>query len=234
MSSKTELIKGKKVEIKPGFSGYLALPDAKRAPGMIVIQEIFGVNSHIREVADLYAASGYVALAPDVFWRAQPGVELTYSPEDIQKGIELAGKSDKSQKVSDLLEAVKLLKQQPQCAGRIGAVGYCMGGYLSYLLAANAAVDAAVCYYGGGIAQDLDDAKTINCPVMMHFGEKDAHIPLEAVGKIRKALEGKGNVSIFTYDADHGFNCDQRGSYDRQSAMLAFGRTTAFFDKALG
>jgi carboxymethylenebutenolidase len=199
----------------------------------LLIQEIFGVNSHIKDVADLYAAAGYVVLAPDVFWRVQPNVELGYSPEDMQKGMALFGKCDKDQVVSDLIDAVKVLRAQSQCAGRLGAVGYCMGGYMSYKLATRDAVDAAVCYYGGGIASDLDEAKNLHCPIMMHFGEKDTHIPLSSVDNIRQALQGKGHVEIFTYNADHGFNCDQRGSYDRQSAMLAFGRSMLLLNKTL-
>ncbi|HEY9719858.1 MAG TPA: dienelactone hydrolase family protein [Trichormus sp.] len=225
------------IEIKSGsgFTGYLALPpEASKAPGIILIQEIFGVNSHIRQVADLYAAAGYVVLAPDVFWRVQPHVELGYTHDDMQRGMELVQKSDNEQLVSDLVDAVHVLKTHPQCAGRVAAVGYCMGGYLSYRLATKDAVDAAVCYYGGRIDQALDEAKNLHCPIMMHFGEKDSHIPAESVAKIRDALKGKGHVEIYVYQgADHGFNCDQRPSYDRQSAMLAFGRSMIMLHSAL-
>ncbi|HEY9776651.1 MAG TPA: dienelactone hydrolase family protein [Planktothrix sp.] len=226
MSSKT-------IEIKPGFSGYLALPKADRAPGILLIQEIFGVNPHIKDVADLYAAAGYVVLAPDVFWRVQPNVQLDYTPDDMKKGMELWQQCNKDQVVSDLIDAVKTLRQQPQCAGRVGSVGFCLGGYLSYKLATHDAVDAAVCYYGGGIANDLEEAKNLHCPIMMHFGEKDSHIPKSSVDSIRAALQGKGHVEIFTYDADHGFNCDRRASYDRPSAMLAFGRSMIVLNKTL-
>jgi carboxymethylenebutenolidase len=227
---------GSTFEIKSGsgFTGYLALPDASKAPGIILIQEIFGVNSHIRQVADLYAAAGYVVLAPDVFWRAEPHVELGYTPDDIQKGIALVSKSDNEQLVGDMIDAVQVLRKHPNCSGKVAAVGYCMGGYLSYRLATKGAVDAAVCYYGGRIDQALDEAKNLHCPIMMHFGEKDSHIPAESVAKIRDALKGKEQVEILVYPgADHGFNCDQRPSYDRQSAMLAFGRSMIMLHTAL-
>ena len=217
-----------------GFTGYLATPTEKKAPGIILIQEIFGVNSHIKSVADLYAKAGYVVLAPDVFWRVQPGVELTYSQDDMQKGMGLIKQCDQEQILKDLGSAIEVLKAQPQCAGKVGAVGYCLGGSLAYRLATHDMVDCAVGYYGGNITQCLDEAKNLHCPIMLHFGGKDTHIPMEAVDKIRTALDGKGHVEIFVYeDADHGFNCDQRKSYDRESAMLAYGRSQVLLTKSL-
>lgn len=228
---------GTKVDIKTktgsGMTGYLALPESKRAPGILLLQEIFGVNSHIRQVADLYAAAGYVVLAPDVFWRVEPNVELGYTPEDVQKGVGLFGKCDKEQVVADLGDAIKTLRANSQCSGRIAAAGYCLGGYLSYRLATADLVDAAICYYGGSIEKELDRASNLHCPIMMHFGAKDTHIPLSSVEKIKAALNGKGHVEIFVYDADHGFNCDQRASYDRQSSMLAFGRSMVMLNRTL-
>ena len=217
---------GKMIQINnQGFSGYLAVPKDPNGCGIVLIQEIFGVNSHIREVADTWAQAGFVVLAPDVFWRIKPDVQLGYTPDDIQKGMGFAGKLDYEQVVNDLKEAVVKLRSEPQCKGKVAAMGYCMGGFLSYLTAAAGAVDAAVCYYGGGIAAHLDKAKNIKCPVIMHFGAKDAHIPLSDVDKIRDAVKGKSQVKIYVYDADHGFNCDQRGSYDRKSCLVAFGRS---------
>jgi carboxymethylenebutenolidase len=222
---------GKSIAINDkGFNGYLATNDEPNGSGILLIQEIFGVNSHIREVADLWAHAGYTVLAPDVFWRQQPGVELGYGPDDMQKGMGLATKLDQQQVVADFQEAIAKLRSLPGCKGKIAAIGYCMGGTFAYVLAANGSVDAAVCYYGGWIAQMLDMAKNIHCPVMMHFGAKDAHIPLSDVDKISDALDGKKHVEVLVYDADHGFNCDQRASYDRKSAMLAFGRSMVMLD----
>ena len=216
-----------------GFKGYLAKPDSGKGQGILLIQEIFGVNSHIRSVADLYAKLGYVTLAPDVFWRSKPGVELGYTQDDITEGFGYAQKLDPKQTVDDFKAAIDKLKSQPECKGKVAAVGYCMGGRFSYVLAGNKLVDAAVCYYGGGIAGQLDIAGNIACPVLMHFGAKDMHIPMTDVDKIKDALKGKANTEVLVYDADHGFNCDARGSYDRASAMLAFGRSAIMLNKAL-
>ncbi len=217
-----------------GYSGYLSLPQSGSGPGMLVVQEIFGVNSHIREVADLYAAAGFVALAPDAFWRAQPRVELGYTPDDIQKGMALVQKCGREEIVEDMLEAADALKALRQCTGKIGVVGYCMGGFIAFKLASRNAVDVAVGYYGGGISQSLDEAKNVRCPIMLHFGEKDNHIPMDEVNKIKDALRGQADASVFIYaGADHGFNCDQRPSYNRQAAMLAFGRSMVLCNRVL-
>lgn len=223
-----------KTQTGSGFTGYQALPESAKGPGILLLQEIFGVNSHIRQVADLYAAAGYVVLAPDVFWRVQPHVELGYTPEDIEKARAIAGKLDQEQVVKDLADAIATLKSTAQCAGKVGTVGYCMGGYYAYRLATADAVDCAVGYYGGMIDKHLDQAKNLHCPIMLHFGQKDDHIPPSSVEKIREALHDKGHVEVYVYEgAGHGFNCDQRSSYDRQSAMLAFGRSMILLNKTL-
>lgn len=228
---------GKTIEIKTragsGSTGYLALPEAQHGPGLLLIQEVFGVNSHIRECADLFAAAGYSVLAPDLFWRIQPKIELGYGTEDLEKAMTLAVKLDKEQALQDLEDAVNELKRLPQCASRVGAIGYCMGGSFAYRLATHDAVDAAVSYYGGQIAQSLEEATNLHCPIMMHFGDQDKHIPPTTVAKIATALKDKGHVEIFQYHADHGFNCDQRASYNRFAAMLAYGRTAVFLNKML-
>ena len=231
-------MQGKTIDIDPekrkGFTGYLSLPDSGKGPGIVLIQEIFGVNSHIREVADLYAIAGFMVLAPDVFWRQEPGVQLGYGPDDMKQGMALAGKLNADQAVADLSAACDKLRSLPGFGGKLGTVGYCMGGKFAYLMATRDRVDAAVSYYGGGIDQYLDDAKNLHCPIMMHFGAKDAHIPITTVEKIEAALKPHGHVEVFVYkDADHGFNCDQRPSYHRQSAMLAFARSYAFFNQHL-
>jgi len=215
-----------------GLTGYLAEPEENNGAGILLIQEIFGVNSHIRDVADLYAAAGYTVLAPDVFWRAEPKIELGYSPEDMQKGMAIVGKLDKEQMLQDLLDAITTLKAQPGC-GKVAAVGYCMGGTFSFRLAAKGAVDAAVCYYGGQISQVLSEAANIKGPIMLHFGDQDKHIPAEVVSQIANALKGHKQAQVLTYHADHGFNCDQRGSYNRFAAMLAYGRTSVFLNRSL-
>ena len=229
---------GKKIDIKTttgsGMTGYLALPEAAKAPGILLVQEIFGVNSHIKEVADLYAAAGFVVLAPDAFWRQAPNIELGYDQEGMQKGMGLAKQLDPAQSLQDMKDAVETLRHLPECTGKVGVVGYCFGGTVAYKLATADAVDVAVGYYGGGIESSLDSAKNLHCPLMLHFGEKDAHITAASVDKIKAALKDKGHVEVYVYPgADHGFNCDQRASYNRFAAMLAYGRSYNLLKSAL-
>ena len=216
------------------MDAYLALPPAGRGPGLLLLQEIFGVNEHIRTVAEQYALHGYVVLAPDVFWQQQRRLELGYAPADIQRGRALAMAADKAALQRDLRDAVHALRARPEVRGRgIGTFGYCLGGRLAYLAAATAGVDAAVAYYGGGIHDMLDLAPQITCPMQFHYGALDANIPLTAVEKVRAAMAGKP-AEVFVYDAaDHGFNCWARGSYHAASAALAHGRTLQFLAEKL-
>ena len=221
------------------FKGYLSLPPkgpkAGKGPGLVVIQEIWGVNAHIQAVADQYAMDGYTVIAPDVFWRLQPMVNLTYTPEDSQQAFAFMGKLDFAAAVKDLAATVQTLRGLPECTGKVGSVGYCMGGQLSYLSAANAGVDAAVCYYGGGIQNKLDEAAKIKCPILFHYAEKDAHIPMSAVEAVKKTFSGRENARFDVYPgADHGFNCWERPSYNQQNAALAHGRSLAFLATTIG
>ena len=214
------------------FDAYLALPPAGRGPGLVLFQEIFGVNEHIRMVAEQYALDGFVVLAPDVFWRQQQRVELGYEGADRQKGISMATAMKPEEMMLDVLAAVKGLRDLPQTAGcKIGAIGYCLGGRLAYSAAALAEVDAAVAFYGGGIHDQLHLASGIHCPVQFHYAERDDHIPLDAVERVRTAMAGKG-AEVHVYpSAMHGFNCWARGSYHAASAALAHGRSVAFLSK---
>ncbi len=211
------------------FKAYLSLPPTGRGPGILLIQEIFGVNEHIRGVADQYAMDGYTVLAPDVFWREEPRVELGYDKAGFAKGVELVQRTKFAQCVLDLADALELLRGLPECSGRVASLGYCMGGRLSYHLAAETDVDAAVCYYGGGIPTMLSEVPKIRAPMLFHFAENDSYIPLPTVQSVRDAFEGRDNVMIEVYaGADHGFNCWARSNYDQRSAALARGRTLAF------
>ncbi len=216
------------------FDAYLALPPAGRGPGLLLYQEIFGVNAHIRAVAEQYALDGFVVLAPDVFWQQQRRLEIGYTPEDIQRGRALATAADRAALQRDLVDGAKALRARPEVQGpRIGAFGYCMGGRLAYVAAAMAGVDAAVAYYGGGIQDMLDLAPRIRCPMQFHYGALDANIPLSAVDKVRVAMQGQA-AEVFVYEpADHGFNCWARGSYHPASAALAHARTLQFFAERL-
>src|SRR5215472_9423720 len=172
------------------FKSYLALPPSGSGPGLLVLQEIFGVNSHIRAVTDRWAAQGYVALAPDLFWRVEPGVELAYTPDGIAKGRALRQKLDLELTLKDIATTLDHLRSRPERTGKVAVVGYCFGGLLAYLTAARRDIDAAIAYYGGGIETRLDEAPRIKCPIMFHYGENDTAIPAAARENTRRALVG--------------------------------------------
>jgi carboxymethylenebutenolidase len=221
---------GKMIELTASdghkLTAYRADPAGKPRGAIVVIQEIFGVNRHIQQVADGYAADGYLAIAPALFDRVQKNVELGYSPEDIAKGREIRGKVTNDMALKDTEAAIKAASG----AGKAGIVGYCWGGLITWLAAAKLpGLAAAVPYYGGGI---LDNAELQpKVPLMGHFGDKDQHIPVEGV---KKLAEKHGKHEIFIYSADHGFNCDHRGSYNAAAAKQARSRTLEFFRKHLG
>jgi len=221
---------GERIQLRAqdGFTvgAWRAAAAGARRGGLVVVQEIFGVNQHIREVCEGFAQAGYLAVAPQIFDRVERDLELGYEGEDIQRGADIAmNQLDHERMLADVQAAV----EAAAAAGRVGVVGYCFGGLVAWLTACNLrGVDAACCYYGGGIARYLQ--LTPSCPVMMHFGERDAHIPMEQVEQIRAAHP---EAEIHTYDADHGFNCDHRGSYDPESAALARERTLEFFGRHL-
>jgi len=220
------------IEIAPGFAGYLALPPAGSGPALVLFQEIFGVNEHIRAVAEQYALDGFVVLAPDVFWRQAPRVELGYEGEDRQRAIALMQAQQPADLLADIQAAVATLRARPETAGRkLGAIGYCMGGRLAYVAAAKAGVDAAVPFYGGGIHNTLDIAGGITCPVQFHYAENDSNIPLEAVERVRAAVP-RAEVHVYP-GSTHGFNCWARASYHAPSAALSHGRALQFLAETL-
>lgn len=212
-----------------GFAvgAYEASPEGKPRGGVVVIQEIFGVNSHIRQVVDGYAEAGYYAIAPQIFDRVERDVELGYEQADMGRGIEIAfQKLDRALALQDIQAAV----DGASVHGKVGVVGYCFGGLLTWLAACElTGVAAAASYYGGGVAGEVN--RTAKCPVIMHFGDRDAHIPMSDVDKVRNA---QPDVEVFVYAADHGFNCDHRASYDASAAQLARTRTLTLFGKHLG
>ena len=216
------------IKMQDGFelSAYRSMPSAQSKGVVVVIQEIFGVNAHIREVADGYAAQGYSTIAPALFDRIERDIELGYAEADMGKGIELAFQGlEMAQTMQDLQSVVDYGAAQ----GSVGVVGFCFGGLLTYLSACQLkGVVAASSYYGGGIAGVLDHQP--KCPLIMHFGELDAHIPMTDVDRIKEA---NPRIPVHVYDADHGFNCDHRASYSEQAAELALQRTLAHFDQHL-
>ncbi len=208
-----------------GLDAYRADPEGIHKGGIVVIQEIFGVNSHIRGLCDKFAAEGYTALAPALFDRVGKGIELGYEEADVAEGREIRGKITWEQAVSDVAAAVDVLKSE----GRVAAVGYCWGGSVTWLAACRLDLACAVGYYGGQIA-DFKDEKP-GCPVVLHFGETDASIPMDAVEAVKAA---QPDVPVYVYPAGHGFACDQRGSFDAESTNEALPRTLALFAEHLG
>ena len=216
------------------FEAYISHPPTGRGPGLLLVQEIFGVNEHIKAVADQYAADGYVVIAPDVFWRQAPRVELGYTAEGFEKGLALLAGLDIHRTGSDLQRTVEAVRHFDSCSGLVGSVGFCMGGLLSYVAAARAGVDTAVCYYGGGINNHLDLAAEISCPLLFHFAAKDSYIPSAAVESVQKTFSGRDNVRVITHsDVDHGFNCSQRPSWHQQTAARARGQTLVHLSESL-
>ena len=225
------------IDIKAGdggsFGGYLALPPTGTGPGIVLFQEIFGVNRHMRAVAEQYAMDGFVVLAPDVFWRQAPRVELGYEGDDMARARQLMGSVVPAQIIADVQSTVAALRTRPELAGKVGAAGYCMGGRLAYYAAASAGVDAAACFYGGGIQDNLDQAAGVKCPLQFHYAENDHAISIEAVDKVKAAFAGK-NAQFHLYPgAGHGFNCWDRSAYHQPSAALSHGRTLEFFTRHL-
>ena len=210
------------------FSAYRATPSGTPRGGIVVVQEIFGVNQHIRKVADSFAAGGYVAIAPALFDRVERGYETGYAAQDIERGRATRGKLSTDHAMMDVQATVKELAKSGQ---KVGVVGYCFGGTVAWLSATRLnGVSAAVGYYGGGVADAADEKP--KCPVMLHFGETDASIPKEAYEKVMKAHP---NVPAYVYPgAGHGFVCDERGSYQEAAAKLARQRTDEFFKQHIG
>ncbi|MDP2817194.1 MAG: dienelactone hydrolase family protein [Polaromonas sp.] len=243
------------------FPAYVAEPAGKPKGAVVVLQEIFGVNSHIRSVADGYAAAGYLAVAPATFHRAKPGVEMGYTEPDMNAGFALKtavealpapnAATGRPEQVQPLEGAAQDAKRQAwglspvlqdiQAAishaaqtseGKVGIVGFCWGGLLTWRAACTlSGLSAAVPYYGGGMTAGDEPTRKPACPVMAHFGNQDHWIPLDTVEVFKKAQPG---VEVHVYEANHGFNCDQRGSYNEAAAKLAKQRTLDFFTKHLG
>jgi len=222
------------IDIGGGMTGYLAVPAAGSGPGIVLLQEIFGVNAHMRDVADLYAEEGYVVLAPDLFHAMEQRVELGYEGADMEKAFGFYQRFDPETAVPDIIASVAALRARPECTGKVGAIGFCLGGKLAWLAAARAGVDAAVSYYGVGIETSLGELSKIKCPVTLHFGESDKFVPAEARDAITAAVAGR-TIEIFVYPgADHGFNCPERPAFDAAASLMAHSRSLTTFRNAMG
>ena len=216
-------------------SAYLALPPAGKGPGLLLLQEIFGVNAHIRCVAQQYALAGYTVLAPDLFWREAPRVALGYVGADRDRALALMRTLTQDQAVVDMQASLEVLRSHPACTGRVGAIGYCMGGRLAYTAAALCGVDAAVAYYGGGIARHLALAVQVGCPVQFHHAAHDTSISPEDVAAVQAAVAAApagAQAEFHVYPGtQHGFNCWARAAYHPGAAALAFSRSLGFLNR---
>jgi carboxymethylenebutenolidase len=217
------------------FGGYLASPGSGRGPGIVVIQEIFGVNQGLRDIADGLASRGFFALVPDLFWRIKPGVELSDKVEtDRQEAFALLGKFDIDKGVGDIQTAISFLRKQPGAAGKVGTLGYCLGGQLAYFTAARTDSDASVGYYGIRIQDALHEAPAIKKPLMLHIAEADDFVPAAAQDQIERALKSNPLVTLHRYPLmGHAFARVGGMHYDKANADLANVRSQTFFRQHL-
>jgi carboxymethylenebutenolidase len=227
-------IKIKSLENKE-FGAYCAMPAGGQGPGLIVIQEIFGVNANMRKICDDYAAQGYIAVAPDLFWRQQPGIQLTdQTPAEWDRAMELYKGFDVEAGMRDLLSTLATLRSLKGCSGKVGAVGYCLGGKLAFLMATRSDVDAAVGYYGVELEKYLEEVHDIRMPLILHMAALDKHADANVRAKIIKATSRNPAITIYVYEGvDHAFARVNGQNYNKEAADLANKRTADFFEEHL-
>ena len=231
---------GQYIDVKAGdasgsFKAYLATPPAGKGPGLVIIQEIFGLNEFVIATADAYAAKGYVTIAPDLFWRQQPGVNLGYSEEDWKKAFGYMQGFDQALGVEDIEATISLLRTRREFTNGVGAIGFCLGGKLAYLTACRTSADVSVGYYGVGIEGALDEADHIRGELLLHIAEQDEYCPPEAQRRIIEALDRYTNVELQVYPGvNHAFARPQSPHYDEAAAKLAAERTDAALAAVFG
>lgn len=217
------------------FGAYLARPAATRAPAVVVLQEIFGVNADLRAFCDELAGRGYLAVSPDLFWRLEPGVDMSDRTEvEWKKGFALYNRFDVDQGVKDISVTITAARALSGCTGSVGVMGFCLGGLMSYLTTVRHGAQASVVYYGGGVEQHLTDASKIHNPLLMHLGENDEYIPPPAREAIVAAMHTVPGAEVFTYaGCRHAFARHGGAHYDAAAATLANARTSEFLDRNL-
>jgi carboxymethylenebutenolidase len=217
------------------FGAYLARPGASPAPAVVVLQELFGVNADIRQTCDELAGLGYIAVAPDLFWRQERSVDLDVRSErDWQHGLRLYQAYDRDAGVRDVKETVAAASKLPDCTGKVAVLGYCLGALMTFLTAARYSVDAAIAYHGGDTEKYLDEVDGLNAPLLMHLGEEDEFISKPAQAEIKAALARKPNATVYSYPGQHhAFSRHNGARYDAAAAALANGRTHDFLSRAL-
>lgn len=218
------------------FGGHLALPDTGQGPGILLVQEIGGVNAYIREVADRLAGLGYVVLAPDCFWRVQPDYRLeVFTPEGLGEAMGIAGQFDAEQGLADLRAALGHLRDLDETTDGVGVLGFCFGGTMTYLLAAHDDPAVAVSYYGSGVADAIGLVDQVTCPILFHFGADDPYLPMADVDRIREATSSMANVEVLVQpDAGHAFDNDHSEMFSNpEAAAAAWTRTRSFLAEHL-
>jgi carboxymethylenebutenolidase len=218
------------------FSAYLARPGRSPAPAVVVIQEIFGVNQVMRDITDGLAGHGYLAVCPDLFWRIERGIDITDKSEaEWKRAFELFNAFDVDAGVGDIGATIDQVRRDPACDGKVGAVGFCLGGQLAFLTATRTDADASVSYYGVGLENRVGEADKLARPLLMHIAEEDQFVPKAAQAVILAALKDHPKIEIHTYPGcDHAFAREGGEHYDAEAAKLANGRTLSFFARTLG
>ena len=215
------------------FDAYLARPSAGPVPGIVLIQEIFGLTPWVKKISDQFAEHGYLVLAPDMFWRLEPNFVADWATEEErQKGLKFRGEIDHAKGIEDISAAAESLKAMAECNGKIGVTGFCMGGTFAYLAAARLDIDAAVSYYGTQVHEFLGEGSKVTCPMMFHMGDHDDAVSIEDRNRIHAALIGIPNIAIYRYDAGHAFaNSDRPDLHLPDVALKAHARTFEVFDQ---
>lgn len=213
------------------FQAYVARPDVLPAPAIVVLQEIFGVNADIRDTCDELALQGYIAVSPDLFWRMEPGVDMSDQSEtEWKKGFALYNALDYDAGVADIASTMEMARSLPGANGKVGLVGYCLGGLMSFITTARKGADASVVYYGGNMEKHLDEANNIENPLLVHLGEEDEYISKEAQKNIIEALKDNATAQVFTYPGcKHAFARHRGIHYDKDASTLSNSRTADFF-----
>jgi carboxymethylenebutenolidase len=218
------------------FDAYIARPKALPAPAIVVLQELFGVNSDIRKTCDELAEQGFIAIAPDLFWRQEPGIDLNVTSDaDWQHGLRLYQAYDRDAGVRDIKDTLDAVAKLPECTGKVAVLGYCLGALMVFLTAVRfRGVDAAVAYHGGDTEKYLGEADGLNTPLLMHLGEEDEFISKPAQAQIKTALAGKPNATVYSYPGQrHAFSRHDGAHYNAEAAALAHERTYAFLNRQL-
>jgi carboxymethylenebutenolidase len=217
------------------FGAYIARPKALPAPAVLVLQELFGVNADIRKTCDELAEQGFVAVAPDLFWRQEPGVDLSVTSEpDWQHGLRLYQAYDRDAGTRDVKDAANVAAKLPECAGKVAVLGFCLGGLMTFLTAARYGVDAAVAYHGSDTEKYLGEIDGLQAPLLMHLAEEDEFISKAAQAQIKAALVGKPNATVYSYPGqNHAFARHNGPHYNAAAAALANGRTREFLHRQL-